>query len=139
MKGPSSNHYVPMFIIMIVSGLLATMNVFVDKWSDVRWSLNDFYMSLLMTGWMFLFMGIYNQTPNVFIFGLFIVILTIFLIRNQIFINEEQYLLGMIPHHSMAVHLSKKMLEKPNCYENFLRNIIHGQEKEIEFMKNVQC
>ena len=139
MKGPSSSHYIPMFIIMIMSGLLSTMNVFVDKWSDIRWSLNDLYMSLLMTGWMFLFMGIYNQTPNIFVFGLTIVIISISLIRYQLFIDETQYLLGMIPHHSMAVHMSKQMLKKSNCYPNFLRNIIYSQEKEIDFMKNVQC
>ena len=139
MKGPSSSHYIPMFIIMIMSGLLSTMNVFADKWSDIRWSLNDLYMSLLMTGWMFLFMGIYNQTPNIFVFGLTIVIIAMFFIRYQLFIDDTQYLLGMIPHHSMAIYLSKKMLQKPNCIQNFLRNIIYSQEKEIEFMKNVHC
>lgn len=136
---PSANHYLPMFLIMIISGLLSTMNVFADKWSDVRWSLNDLYMSLLMTGWMFLFMGIYNKTPNVFLFGLVIIFISIWLIRNQFLINERQFLLGMIPHHSMAVFMSKQMLEKPNCYSDYLTNLIQTQEKEIDFMKKVQC
>ena len=46
------SHYGVMFIIMIVSGLLSTMNVWVDKIEDIRFSLNDLYMTLLMTGWM---------------------------------------------------------------------------------------
>ena len=47
-----------MFFIMMASGLLSTMNVWVDKIDDIRFSLNDVYMTLLMTGWMFFFMGV---------------------------------------------------------------------------------
>ena len=36
-----------------MSGLLSTMNVWVDKVDDIRFSINDAYMTLLMTGWMF--------------------------------------------------------------------------------------
>jgi hypothetical protein len=43
---------------MVLSGLLSTMNVWVDKVDDIRFSINDLYMTLLMTGWMFLFMGL---------------------------------------------------------------------------------
>ena len=31
------------------------MNVWVDKVDDIRFSMNDAYMTLLMTGWMFFF------------------------------------------------------------------------------------
>jgi uncharacterized protein (DUF305 family) len=44
--------------------------------------------------------------------------------------------MGMIPHHSMAVHMSKKLLEKENNIGDFLKNIINTQEKEITFMKS---
>ena len=43
------NHYTVMFFVMILSGLLSTMNIWVDKIDDIRLSINDFYMSLLMT------------------------------------------------------------------------------------------
>jgi len=52
------NHNLVMFIIMILSGALSTMNMWVDKYDDIRFSLNDVYMIGLMTGWMFFFMGI---------------------------------------------------------------------------------
>ena len=58
MKYLQDNHYTIMFVIMILSGLLSTMNVWVDKIDDIRFSINDVYMILLMTGWMFLFMGL---------------------------------------------------------------------------------
>ena len=53
-----NNHYTIMFFIMILSGLLSTMNVWVDKLDDISFSINDAYMTLLMTGWMFFFYGI---------------------------------------------------------------------------------
>ena len=56
-----------MFFIMILSGLLSTMNIWVDKLDDVRISVNDAYMTLLMTGWMFLFMGLVYQEISVFL------------------------------------------------------------------------
>ena len=93
-------------------------------------------MTLLMTGWMFLFMGIIYQVISVFFIGLPMVIITIWCIRTQFLVTETQYKLGMIPHHSMAVHMSKKLLEKENNISQFVKNIIKTQEKEILFLKN---
>ena len=130
-----NNHYTIMFFIMILSGLLSTMNVWVDKLDDIRFSINDAYMTLLMTGWMFLFMGLIYQEISVFFIGLSLIIINIWCIRNQFLIDETQYKLGMIPHHSMAVHMSKKLLEKENTISPFLQNIIKSQENEILFLK----
>jgi len=131
-----TNHYVVMVFIMILSGLLSTMNVSVDKYQDIRFSINDAYMILLMTGWMLLFMGIFYKEKTPIIIGLILIITNIWCIRTQFLINVKQYKLGMIPHHSMAIHMSKKLLEKDNNMQNFLKNLIHTQEKEILFIKN---
>jgi len=131
-----TNHYVIMFFIMILSGLLSTMNVWVDKVDDIRFSINDAYMTLLMTGWMFLFMGLIYQEINGIFIGLLFIILNIWCIRNQFLITEKQYKLGMIPHHSMAVHMSKKLLEKENNISPFVKNIINTQEDEILILKS---
>ena len=136
MKHMQTNHYVHMFFIMLLSGLLSTMNVWVDKVDDVRFSINDVYMILLMTGWMFLFMGWIYQETIVFFIGLTLIILNIWCIRNQFLVTETQYKLGMIPHHSMAVHMSKKLLEKENNIAPFVENIIKTQEDEIYYLKN---
>jgi len=132
----NNSHYISMFFIMIIAGALSTMNVWVDKISDIYISLNDVYMIFLMTGWMFFFMGIIYQHLYVFIFGLLLVIINIYLIRTQTFVTENQYKLGMIPHHSMAILMSKKLLKKENNIENFLKNLIYTQESEINFLKN---
>ena len=136
MKHSQSNHYVIMFCIMVLSGLLSTMNVWVDKIDDIRFSINDAYMILLMTGWMFLFMGLIYQEINVFFIGLSLIIFNIWGIRNQFLITETQYKLGMIPHHSMAVHMSKKLLEKEKNKSQFVKNIKKTQENEIVILKN---
>jgi len=136
MKHSSYNHYIVMFFIMIISGALSTMNVWVDKYNDIRFGLNDAYMILLMTGWMFLFMGAYYRELNIFTLGTTMVIAILWCIRTQFMISEEQYRLGMIPHHSMAILMSKKLLQKQNNIQNFLEKLINTQEKEIEFMKN---
>ena len=135
MKHLQNNHYTIMFFIMILSGLLSTMNVWADKLDDIRFSINDVYMTLLMSGWMFLFMGLIYKEKSVFFIGLSLVVVNILCIRTQFLISETQYKLGMIPHHSMAVHMSKKLLEKENNISQFVQNIIKTQENEIEFLK----
>ena len=133
----NTNHYAVMFFIMILSGLLSTMNVWVTRHQDIRFSINDLYMTLLMTGWMFLFMGMYYKETNVFLFGLGLVVINFWCIRIQFMVTQNQYLLGMIPHHSMAVHMSKQLLEKNNNIQPFLKKIIANQDREIQYMSNV--
>jgi hypothetical protein len=130
------NHYKIMFFVMIFSGLLSTMNVWVDTIDDIRLSLNDLYMILLMTGWMFLLMGILYKDIYPFLFGGVLVILNIWCIRTQYMITNTQYRLGMIPHHSMAVHMSKQLLKNDSIKnKKFIKNIIESQQQEIEYMK----
>jgi hypothetical protein len=84
---------------------------------------------------MFLFMGIFYKELNIFVIGVLLVLCNIWCIRNQFLVTERQYKLGMIPHHSMAILMSKKLLNKENSIDVFLKNIINTQEKEIDFMK----
>ena len=135
---PKPNHYIVMFFIMLLAGVLSTMNVWADKPADVRLSLNDLYMILLMTGWMFLFMGAFYREWNVFFVGLGLVLTQVWCIRTQFMVSTDQYLQGMIPHHSMAVHMSRQLLRKPNHIPDFLQHIIRSQEGEIELMRQRQ-
>jgi len=137
MKNQSNNDNTIMFFIMIISGLLSTMNIWVDKIDDIRFSINDIYMTLLMTGWMFLLMGLYYTDSTNFVLGLTLIIINIWCIRTQFMVTSKQYITGMIPHHSMAIHMSRKLLDKqPPKIKSFVENIIKIQEQEITFMKN---
>jgi hypothetical protein len=124
---------------MIISGFLSTMNVWVDTWDDIRFSINDLYMTLLMTGWMFVCMGIYYKEIDVFLFGVCLVLVNIWCIRTQFLVTTKQYISGMIPHHSMAIHMSKQLLKKrPSDIDTFLEHIVRTQEKEIAYMKQIE-
>lgn len=130
-----------MTMISIASALLSGMWVWADKWSDIRLSINDFYMAFLMTGWMFLLQGIALRHTNYTLLGLVLIVASLCAIRFQILVTPDQYLEGMIPHHSMAVFLSKKQIEKSGNNENILGglpfSIIQGQDKEIALMKQM--
>ena len=130
-----------MAIISILSALLSGMWVWADKWSDVRISINDFYMAFLMTGWMFLLQGAFMKHLNYLVAGSLVVIGSLIAIRMQLFVSQQQYLLGMIPHHSMAVFLSKMQISKAGNNTKILGglpySIIKGQDDEIEQMKRL--
>ena len=131
-----------MFIIMMISALLSTMNVYVDKLSDMRLTKNDFYMALLMSGWMTIFMGAYYRIIYQIFLGGFIIAISLYFIRNQTLIDNKEYLSSMIPHHSMALHLTRKQLEEnielPYLFRTLTAGIIETQEKEIQIMKYLE-
>lgn len=134
------NHYLVMLLIMFLSGFLSTMNVWANQTDDIRWSVNDIYMTLAMTGWMFFFMGLHDRRASVTLFGLVLLLLAFSAIRTQFLVGVQQYFLGMIPHHSMAVQMSQKLLEKggeelTEDQTQFLERLIQTQEEEIRWMK----
>ena len=124
-----------MIICMFFAGYASTMNNWIYNWSDFRFSLNDFYMVGLMTGWMLFFMGLFALKIRTGIFGLILIAVFFALIRTQAFVTEIQYLKGMIPHHSMAILMSKRLEKKPNSIQHLLDQIIQTQKKEIIIMK----
>lgn len=136
------NHEIaPMFIIMFIAGLLATMNLWTTHFDDMRWSLNDVYMSLAMCGWMFLISGIFYQNMKQTIVGLLLLVISIYGIRTQFLVSPNQYLKGMIPHHSMALTMSKELLKNQSItpeLATLANNIITSQQYEINIMKKIE-
>jgi hypothetical protein len=131
----------PMLFVMFIAGLLANMNVYTTGFDDMRWSLNDVYMSLMMCGWMFLIWGIVYQTMKHTIIGIMLLAITFYGIRTQFLISPNQYIKGMIPHHSMAVQMSKELLknQKPDSQlANLANTIMTSQQQEINLMKTLE-
>jgi hypothetical protein len=128
-----------MFIIMIIAAIFSGMNMWVSNISDIRIQLNDIYMGIIMAGWMFLLMGIFYSLNNYIWIGSTTIILLFYFIRNQIFVNQYEYLNSMIPHHSMAVFMSEKIKQKNIIKDqeinDLVSNIITTQEEEIRLMK----
>ncbi len=133
------NHMFQMILIMILSGLLSSMSVWTDKLSDARLSINDLYMILLMTAWMVFFMYIIHGNYTMAAISSIVIIATYYSIRKQLFVSKGQFYTGMIPHHSMALLMGKRVLEKPGELTPgdkwFIENIVKTQEAEIKQMK----
>ncbi len=121
--------------MMILAGFLSTMNVWVDKVSHMYLSLNDVYMVGLMTGWMLLFMGLWYGYGKGTLVGLLLVLGFFVAIRTQAFVDQTQFLRGMIPHHSMAITMSKQLRSKDNTIQPLLDSIINTQKQEIQLME----
>jgi Domain of unknown function (DUF305) len=62
-----------------------------------------------------------------------------YLYRKQIYINDKQYLEGMIEHHSMALLTSNEILKKTNSYDiaKLAKLIISQQTDEIIIMREL--
>ena len=67
----------------------------------------------------------------------FILSIFVYLYRNQMYIEDKDYLREMIEHHSMAILTSEEILQKTHSerVKKLAENIIITQEKEIEYMK----
>jgi hypothetical protein len=131
------NHTNQMILIMMLSGLLSSMSFWADKLSDARLSINDLYMILLMTAWMVFFMSILHRDYTVVAISSIIIIATYYAIRKQLFVSRVQFYTGMIPHHSMALLMGKRVLERPDLTAQdkwFIGNIVKTQEAEIKQM-----
>jgi hypothetical protein len=63
----------------------------------------------------------------------------IYVYRKQIYINDKQYLEGMIEHHSMALFTSNEILKKTDNYDvtKLAKNIISQQSDELRVMKDL--
>lgn len=74
-------------------------------------------------------------------YAIFVSLLTLFiyLYRNQIAINDKQYLKGMVEHHSMALFTSDEILKKTDNYDiaKLAKNIKSQQTDELRVMNEL--
>jgi len=120
--------------------------VMANKVSQITNNLGKLYVSIMMG----LVMGIlevimHDMTYNTLSFKLYVILglstmICIYLYKTQLFINDIQYLDGMVEHHSMALLTSNKILEKSNNYEvvALAKNIIQTQKDEIVKMGEIK-
>ena len=103
------------------------------------------YMASIMAFFMlFLEVMMHDNQYKVFSINLYAILgfgllLFIYLYRNQIQINDKQYLEGMIEHHSMGIFTSEEILNKTNDdnVAKLAKNIIQTQQDEINIMREL--
>ena len=135
------------FIVMVIVGMMFNpMNMLAFRFTDLYTSLTLFYGGILMASNMvwaheivhYLSMGHFNYL--VFCIGILMsTVTTIFLLRKQLFVNDNQWLKRMISHHSTALTTSNIVKERTNNdkIKKLANDIIETQEREISMMKNM--
>lgn len=153
MKNSIIKEQLILFMVMFIIALV------LDPMNIMIYSLNDYYISkplifssLYMASTMVwghqvvhvLQKGIHHFNKNIFFSGVFLSLLFMYILRTQLFFNSTDWLKGMIPHHSVAITTTKKVLDKVSGDENensyiyrLAKDIVYNQEREIIFMKNM--
>ena len=136
-----------MFIVMVIVGMLFNpMNVLAYRLSDLYPSLTLFYGGLLMASNMIWaheivhLLSIRHFNKVRFFLGVLLSItISILLLRNQLFVDDKEWLKRMISHHSTALTTSHKIYSKTNNPElkKLAKDIIETQEREITLMKSM--
>ena len=146
MKSTLYKRQIIMFIVMVIIGMLFNpMNILAYRFSDLYISQTLFYGGLLMASNMmwaheivhYLSMGHFNML--VFSLGIILSIGVSILLRQQLLVDDKQWLRRMISHHSTALTTSHKIYNKTNNPElkKLAKEIIDTQEKEIQLMKSM--
>jgi len=113
--------------------------------NNITFSVGKFYISVIMSVLMGLLevvmFDVHMRTVSFQYYLALFLILSVFvyLYRNQMYIEDNDYLSEMIEHHSMAILTSEEILEKTHSerVKKLAENIIITQEKEIEYMKQM--
>ncbi|MEJ6981269.1 DUF305 domain-containing protein [Pedobacter sp. P351] len=140
-----SNNYMKFMGMLIISFLImyAVMFLNVDRLDHVYLSTTRAYMALLMVSPMAILMLLMmsmmyeNKKLNalITIVSVAVFVLALTFLRSQTFINDEQYMKAMIPHHSSAIQVSQHAKLSDPDVKKLADQIIQSQEREIAEMK----
>ena len=134
-----------MMIGSFIIQMLVMSFIMTNTYKNIRFSIGKFYMSVIMA----LLMGILEVlmydihmcmiSISKYLSLFFALVVFIYLYRNQIYIENKDYLEEMIEHHSMAILTSDEILQKTKSerVKKLAESILTTQEKEIEYMKQL--
>ena len=134
-----------MFIFSFLIQYFAMPPLMVNSLSDITNNIGKAYLAAIMglsmvlieVGMYDMQYGVVSSTKYGIIFAL--LCLFIYLYRNQIAIKDNEYVKGMIEHHSMALFMSEEILKKTDNYNiaKLAKNIVQSQKDEIQIMKDL--
>jgi uncharacterized protein (DUF305 family) len=139
------NHYIKLAAMAVLSfiAMYVLMYAMVDRFGNVFSNVNQVYMAGLMTAPMvaieILLMGeMYkNRTANAaIVLASFIALGGFWIaIRDQIAVNDTQFLRSMIPHHAGAVLMCEQASLRDPQVKWLCGQIVKSQNEEIALMK----
>lgn len=134
-----------MMIGSFIIQLFVMSFIMTDSVTNITLSVGKFYMSVIMAvlmGLLEVLMFDFHMriiSVQYYLTLIFLLVMFVYLYRNQIYIEDKDYLNEMIEHHSMALLTSEEILQhtKSERVKKLAENIISTQEKEIEYMKQL--
>lgn len=146
-NGMGKGNYPKFFLMLGVSFVIMhlTMYLNTEKAAHLYLSTNRLYMTILMISTMAVVMLLFmrsmyqNARMNTLIIAGSVALFAfaLFCVRNQVFIDDKRFMQSMIPHHSIAILVSKQAgLQDPEVKE-LARSITEAQEREIAQMKQI--
>jgi len=134
-----------MMIGSFIIQMIVMSGIMTNSYKNITFSIGKFYMSVIMALLMGLLeVSMFDMHMRVlstyyYLILFFMLSIFIYLYRNQIYIEDKDYLGEMIEHHSMALLTSDEILQKTKSerVKKFAENILSTQEKEIEYMKQL--
>lgn len=136
------------FILMLICSAISmyiTMYFNTYQLDHVYFSWTRLYMTLIGTSGMAIVMFLFmrkmytNQIKNVTIIlgSVVLMVLSTYLVRQQIPIGEIKWMKAMIPHHSIAILTSSKADIKDPEVKELAEEVIETQKREIAAMKRM--
>ena len=134
-----------MMIGSFIIQLTVMSGIMTNSYKNITFSVGKFYMASIMALLMglleVLMFDVHMRTISIqYYLGLvFLLVVFVYLYRNQVYIEDTDYLEEMIEHHSMALLTSEEILQKTGSerVKRLAENIISTQQKEIEYMEQL--
>jgi uncharacterized protein (DUF305 family) len=140
-----NNNYSKFASMLLISFIIMYAVMFLNIYEVDHFylSLTRTYMTLLMVSPMAILMLVMmpmmykNKRKNtiIMISSITVFIVSLFFLRNQVPIGDEQYMKAMIPHHSSAILVSENADLKDPEVKKLSEDIIKAQKEEIAKMK----
>lgn len=134
-----------MMISSFIIQFIFMSSIMTNSYQNITFSIGKFYLSVIMA----LLMGLIEvimfdvhmkTISGIFYLSLIFLLVTfVYIYRNQVYIDDKEYLKEMIEHHSMALLTSEEILQNTHSekVKKLAENIISTQEKEIEYMRKL--
>ena len=134
-----------MMISSFIIQFVVMSSIMTNSYKNITFSVGKFYMAVIMAILMGLTEVLMFDTHMKTVSGIyylslfFVLVVFVYLYRNQVYIEDKDYLNEMIEHHSMAILTSEEILQKTHSerVKKLAENIIVTQEKEIEYMRQL--
>ena len=96
-------------------------------------------MGLLVTSWVILINGLFNLNYKFIITAIIGISIFTYLIKNQVFIDDSEFVKAVMDNHSETIMMAEKVKEKSKNKKiiDLANEIIMIQNKEMKDMKKM--